>query len=125
MNEDEFNRIVLESVDIGLSALGEMIALHVYFYSERKGVEKTRIPEELDTFSECLDEVFGMGAIVIEEMIADALHMRLGLPSVQKTGKRLQELVIQAREILENRSKQERQTAHPRIAGRAWAREER
>lgn len=75
-----FEKILIESVDEGLLALGESPRKAIYFHLERSySLKKHEIPQKLGVFAFGLEEMFGSGAIVIEKVIMEKLYSKLGL----------------------------------------------
>jgi hypothetical protein len=73
----EFNRIFLESVDEGLSCLGEIPKQLLYSQLEKMfSLNKNELQFRLDDFSGALEEIFGAGANFIEIQIMKNLHSK-------------------------------------------------
>jgi KaiC/GvpD/RAD55 family RecA-like ATPase len=71
---------LLQAIDSGLLALGEIVRDTLYDRFEKKyQLKREEIPERLDTFHNALRVMLGAGAIVIETQIAKSLVSRLGL----------------------------------------------
>jgi len=76
---NEFDRLLLEAVDEGLSILGESSKQAIYFHLERSfSIKKDEIPYKLETFSNALEQIFGLGANFIEISIMRRLYKKLG-----------------------------------------------
>ena len=84
-NEDERKRLksqldatILEAVDESLAAFGESVKQGVYFYLENKyHIEKQDIPSKIDEFASGIEEVFGIGAKLIEMKIMQTLYAKV------------------------------------------------
>ena len=84
-NEDERKRLksqldatILEAVDESLAAFGESVKQGVYFYLENKyHIEKQDIPSKIDAFASGIEEVFGIGAKLIEMKIMQTLYAKV------------------------------------------------
>ena len=76
---DEFNLIMLEAVDEALSFLGESAKRAIYYHLEEKfKIRREEIPIKIDDFAEAIEEIFGMGAKIIEMQIMKVLYKRVG-----------------------------------------------
>ena len=79
--KDRINAILVEAVHEGLSSICSSAASSVLFFLEKSGsIKSTSNIENLKTFEEGLERIFGFGAIVIEKKILEVLCMRLKLP---------------------------------------------
>lgn len=77
---DTMQRSLVEAVDDGLLALGQIPRETVYHVIHTThGVRREEIPEKLENFQKALREIFGTGTRVIERLIAKNLYKRLGL----------------------------------------------
>jgi len=73
-------RALLDAVDYGLLALGEIVRATIYERIERSyQVRREEIPDKLDTFHKALQELLGKGAEVVRRLIAKNLYSRLDL----------------------------------------------
>src|SRR3990170_6403266 len=76
----DFSRILVESIDEPLSAIGEDVKVSVYFHLENKfGIKKHEIPQNIDGFSGALERIFGLGARYLEIMFMKNLHGKIGI----------------------------------------------
>jgi hypothetical protein len=83
---DKFDELLVKVIDETTRyCLGEVNALILYNYLEKKGCSLDRIPEELEFFSMELRKLLGFGrqqiygaASILEETIAQALCLKLG-----------------------------------------------
>ena len=77
--DDEFNSIMLEAVDEALSFLGESAKRAIYYHLEEKfKIRREEIPVKIDDFAEAIEEIFGMGAKIIEMQIMKNLYKKVG-----------------------------------------------
>ena len=79
--KERINAILVESVNKGLSTICSSATSSVLFFLEKNGsIKSISNIENLETFAEGLERIFGFGAMVIEKKILEVLHMRLQLP---------------------------------------------
>ena len=84
-NEDERKHLksqldatILEAVDESLATFGESLKQGVYFYLENKcHIEKQDIPSKINEFAAAIEEVFGIGAKLIEMRIMQTLYAKV------------------------------------------------
>lgn len=63
MPRKDFDKLLLEAVDEGLSSLGESPGQAIYFYlKERFNVKKQEIPHKIEAFADGIEKIFGLGA---------------------------------------------------------------
>jgi len=76
----DFSRVLAESIDEALSALGEDVKVAIYFHLENKfGIKKHDIPQKIDGFSDALERIFCLGARYLEIMFMKNLHGKIGI----------------------------------------------
>jgi hypothetical protein len=76
-----FEELLLESVDEGLSSLGETCKQAIYFHLEKKfKLHKQDIPFRIEDFTEAMENIFGVGAKVLEIRIMKNLFQNMGYP---------------------------------------------
>jgi len=74
----DFERILLEAVDEGLSSLGESSKVAVYFHLQKNfNVRKEEIPCNVEAFAEAMEKIFGQGANFLEILIMKRLHEKV------------------------------------------------
>ena len=84
--KDQLNAILCEAINEGLSSICSSAASSVLFFLEKNGsIKSTSDIENLKTFAEGLERIFGFGAMVIEKRILEVLHMKLQLPDPKET----------------------------------------
>jgi len=75
----EFNVLLLEAIDEALSSLGESAKKVIYRHLEEKFmIEKGQIPFKIEEFSDALEDIFGMGAKIIELQIMKNIYKKIG-----------------------------------------------
>lgn len=96
----EFEEILMEAVDKGLRILGHNMDRVIYYWiSKNYSLKREEIPKRLDKFIQCLYEMFGLGASIIEGEILKNLFYRLGLRFREKEGYDFLDYVEEARRI--------------------------
>lgn len=79
MSLQEFNRLLLEAVDEGLSMLGESSKQAIYFHLEKRfDIKKQEIPNKIEVFADAIEKIFGLGANFLEILIMKRLYEKLG-----------------------------------------------
>jgi hypothetical protein len=77
-SKNNFEKLLIEAVDEGLSSIGDSCKDTVYFHLRRRfQIEKQEIPYKIEDFANALEEIFGAGARLIEIKIINALHQRV------------------------------------------------
>ena len=80
MSRPEFENLLLDAVDQGLSSLGESSKQAIYFHLEKTyGVKKQNIPQNIEAFSSALEKIFGPGSKFIETLVSKGLCEKAGL----------------------------------------------
>lgn len=73
---------VLECVDRGLASLGESSRQAIYWHFERSfGLTREEILRDPQEFKRVLEEMFGIGARVLERLIVMEIRSEFKLPS--------------------------------------------
>ncbi len=76
--EQEFNELFLASIDEALSSLGTGAKTAIYFHLEQKfNIKKQEIPSRIDSFTEALEKIFGLGSKNLQVMFMEKLHVKL------------------------------------------------
>lgn len=79
MSLQEFNQLLLEAIDEGLSKLGESSKQAIYFHLEKRfAIKKQEIPEKIEVFTDAIEKIFGLGANFLEILIMKRLYEKLG-----------------------------------------------
>lgn len=75
----EFNKLVLEAVDAGLSSLGDSPKQAIYFHLEKAfKIKRSEIPGRIEEFTNALEQIFGLGAKLVEIQIMKLLYEKVG-----------------------------------------------
>ncbi|UCC33881.1 MAG: hypothetical protein JSW53_02445 [Candidatus Bathyarchaeota archaeon] len=76
----EFKELLREVVDESLSILGDSAKQAIYFSLEREyEIEKEEIPDKIEGFTNAIEEIFGMGAKLLQIQIMKRLYQTIGL----------------------------------------------
>ena len=74
-----FDELLLEAIDEGLSGLGEAGKASIYIHLEGIfNIRKQEIPSKLDGFSNALRRIFGLGARHLENLFVKNLQAKVG-----------------------------------------------
>jgi len=77
----DFDRLLIEAVEEGLSSLGESSKQAIYFHLEKSfNIKKEKIPSKIETFAMAFERIFGSGASYLEILIIRRLHEKVGGP---------------------------------------------
>jgi len=77
-SEEEFKAIIIESVDESLASFCNLNKQAVYLHLEEKfNIKKEEIPRKMDKFTDAMEQMFGIGAKLVEMRIIKALHKRI------------------------------------------------
>ena len=77
----EKNTIITDAINEGLSIICSSAAPSVFFFLENNGSIRSKSSiENLESFSEGLESIFGFGSKVIEKKILKILCIKLRLP---------------------------------------------
>jgi len=72
-------KILVESIDEGFSSLGETCKQAIYFHLEKKyKLTKQEIPSRINDFSEAIENIFGVGAKILQIRIMKNLFKNMG-----------------------------------------------
>ena len=84
MDNPEFDALLLEAVDEGLSSVGDSSKQAIYFHLEKTfRIEKEEIPLKIEDFAEAIEKIFGLGANFLEILIMKHLYNKIGQGSGQ------------------------------------------
>jgi len=77
----EFDELVLEAVDEGLSILGDESVKRAFYYhlEKRAKIKRNEIPRKLMGFHEALTNLFFDGSVILEKRISRHLFGRIGM----------------------------------------------
>ena len=74
-----FEDVLLEAVDEGLSLLGKSSKQALYFYLEKTfKMNKRDIPYRIEEFTDAVEKIFGRGARILEIQIMKCLFKKVG-----------------------------------------------
>jgi len=94
-----FNELFLKAVERGLGKLGESPKMAILYHLEQRySIKKDELYDKLEELSRALKEMFGFGALVIEEFIARELYALLGLSFHEKKNYRLADYIRELKE---------------------------
>jgi len=83
---NEFNELLLTSIDEALSTFGESVKTSIYFHLKNTfSLPKHEIPLRIEDFSDSLERIFGLGARHLEILIMKNLNKKI--ESQDKTNK--------------------------------------
>ena len=75
----DFEKLVLEAIDEGLSSLGESSKQAIYFHLEKTfDIRREEIPDRMSAFSQAIENIFGAGAGCLEILIMQRLYEKVG-----------------------------------------------
>jgi hypothetical protein len=84
LDNPEFDTLLLEAVDEGLSSVGDSSKQAIYFHLEKTfKIEKEEIPLKIEDFAEAIEKIFGLGANFLEILIMKHLYNKIGEDSGQ------------------------------------------
>ena len=76
-----FEELLLESVDEGLSSLGETCKQALHFHLEKNfKLNKRDIPFRIEEFTEAIENIFGVGAKILQIRIMKNLFKKMEYP---------------------------------------------
>ena len=79
MSKRSFEKLLLETVDEGLSSLGDSAKHAIYFHLENTfNISRRDIPYKIEEFADALEKIFGLGAKPIEILIMQRLYEKVG-----------------------------------------------
>lgn len=74
----EFEEVLLEAIDEGLSLLGESSKQVVYFHLEKTfNMKRTEIPHRIEEFTDSMEKLLGTGAKILEIHIMKCIFKRV------------------------------------------------
>jgi len=79
MSKKDFDKLLMEAIDEGLSSIGESSKQAIYFHLEKVfKIKKREIPYKIEDFAGAIEKIFGMGATFLEILIMKRLYEKLG-----------------------------------------------
>jgi hypothetical protein len=117
MNSENFKKVLFEAVDNGLLTLGESPRCAIYFRLEKNWqLKKEEIPQKVEKFLEGLENIFGPGSRVVENVIVEDLYKKLGLEFEEKMNFEFQDYVKQAlKQLKKEMSKGKKRKAETKL----------
>lgn len=80
MPKRDFEKILREAVDEGLSSLGHSSKQAIYFHLKTGfNLKKQEIPYKIEDFAYGIEKIFGLGANFLEILIMKRIHEKVGL----------------------------------------------
>jgi hypothetical protein len=78
--EEEFDDILLETIEETLSSLGEPAKKAIYFHLQNNfRISKNEIPKKINEFSDFIQKIFGSGAGRLEIKFMSTLHSKINV----------------------------------------------
>jgi hypothetical protein len=75
----DFERLLLDAIDEGLSSLGESSKQTIYYHLERSfNLRREDIPTRIIAFTQAIENIFGVGANFVEILIMKKLYEKIG-----------------------------------------------
>jgi hypothetical protein len=86
MSEEEFDRLLLEAIDEGFSAIGESSKQAIYYHLENGfKIPRQEIPKKIGEFEHAIERIFGLGAnflgILIMKLLYEKVNRKVQLQS--------------------------------------------
>jgi len=79
MPKHDFETLLLEAVDEGLSSLGDSSKQAIYYHLKKSfNVKKREIPYKIEAFASAIEKIFGLGANFLEILIVKRLYEKIG-----------------------------------------------
>ena len=78
LTKEDFKVAIIETVDESFSSFGNLSKEAIYFHLENAfKIKKQEIPCKIEAFADAIEQIFGVGAKLIEISIIEALHKRI------------------------------------------------
>ena len=75
LSRKDFDKLLLEAVDEGLSSMGESSKQAIYFHLEKSfNIKRQEIPCKIKVFEHSVEKIFGLGADFLEVLIMKRIH---------------------------------------------------
>ena len=76
--EKDFDELLLEAVDEGLSSIGGSAKHAIFFYLETVfHIKRRDIPNRIEAFAAAIEKIFGLGANCLEILIMNHLYEKV------------------------------------------------
>jgi hypothetical protein len=90
LSKRKFEKLLLVAVDEGLSSLGESSRQAIYSYLDKNfRIKRQEIPRKIEAFAGAIENIFGQGASLLEILIMQKLHDKVGQQIKWQTSKDL------------------------------------
>jgi len=77
--KQDFEKLLLEAIDEGLSSLGESSKQAIYYHLEKGfNLKKQEIPYSIEAFACAIEKIFGLGANFLKILIMKRLYEKMG-----------------------------------------------
>jgi hypothetical protein len=103
----DFERLLLEAIDEGLSSLGESSKQTIYYHLERSfNLRREDIPTRIIAFTQAIENIFGVGASFVEILIMKKLYEKIGGTLIWNESERFgfMEYLTKARRTFDNKN---------------------
>jgi hypothetical protein len=82
--KEDFNELLIESINESLNQIGGTVRESIYRYLKAQfNTSPTEIPQKLKVFQEALEQIFNTGSRYIEVLILRNLYAKIELPEVE------------------------------------------
>ncbi len=108
MHRQNFEKLLLEAIDEGLSSLGESPKRAIYYHLEKSfSIKKQEIPYKVEAFVDAIERIFGSGADFLEILIMKRFREKTGevLELREPTGFEFIEYMVVAKRCLLEKDK--------------------
>ena len=79
LHKRNFERLLMEAIDEGLSSVGDSPKHAIYFHLEKSfNIKKKEIPKKVEVFEDAIEKIFGFGAEFLEVLIMKRLYEKIG-----------------------------------------------
>ncbi len=79
LSKRDFEKVLFEAIDEGLSSLGESPKQAIYFHLDKNfNIEKHEIPAKIEAFADAINSIFGLGGSFLEIMIMQKIREKMG-----------------------------------------------
>jgi len=77
---EDFDDVLIETIDETLSSLGELAKNAVYFHLQNNfNMNKNEIPKKINDFADFIQNIFGSGACILEIKFMKTLHSKINV----------------------------------------------
>lgn len=77
-SENKYDTVIMDAIEDSLSSFKSFDKQEVYFHLETTfNIRKKEIPRKMEDFVNALEEIFGVGARLIEIRIIKSIHQRV------------------------------------------------